>query len=48
LFVEYAEAFEKSEVLLHFLRTHFSTLTVLGVNQNQGKIPPFCNLLAVP
>jgi FkbM family methyltransferase len=48
LFVEYAEAFENSAALLHFLRTHFSTLTVLEGNQNQGKIPPFCNLLAVP
>jgi FkbM family methyltransferase len=46
LFVEYAEAFENSAALLHFLRTHFSTLTVLEANEGQGDIPPFCNILA--
>ncbi len=48
LFVEYAEAFENSAALLEFLRAHFSTLTVLETNESQGKIPPFCNLLASP
>lgn len=47
LFVEYAEVFENSEALLQFLRTHFSSFTVLEKNENQDKIPPFCNLLAM-
>ena len=46
LFVEYAEAFANSAALLGFLRNHFSTLTVLEAHESQGKIPPFCNILA--
>lgn len=48
LFVEYAEVFGSSPDLLRFLRSNFSTLTVLekAAQEKPGEIPPFCNILA--
>ncbi|MGC2697738.1 MAG: FkbM family methyltransferase [Candidatus Angelobacter sp.] len=48
LFVEYAEAFGNSQALLSYLRSHFSTLTVLekALAETPGEIPSFCNILA--
>ena len=48
LFVEYAEAFPDSHDLLQYLRKKFAKLQVLEspeVDPN-GKVPPYCNILA--